>query len=185
MVRLALAISWHGDSAGMVIRLASENDLEQVIGNLRSANQKLLGEGIYQWDDTYPTRELLESDIHNKTMFVAFEHDRVIASVSVDTKEPAVYSSISWNPETSNPLMIHRLCVTPEKQGQGVGRKMLDFTEIYGAEQGHDCARVDVHTANVVALATYEHRGFKRLGEVFFPRRTMPFICMEKLLLSS
>jgi ribosomal protein S18 acetylase RimI-like enzyme len=82
-------------------------------------------------------------------------------------------------------LLIHRLCVVPEKQGQGVGRRMLEFIETYAREHSHDCIRVDVHAKNSAALATYENRGFKRLGEVFFPRRDVPFVCMEKIFVSS
>jgi ribosomal protein S18 acetylase RimI-like enzyme len=167
------------------IILAQAHHLEQVFHNLTASNKNLLTQGIYQWDDTYPSRALLEADIQSKTMFVLLENHQVIASVSVDTKQPAVYSEIFWNPVTSNPLMVHRLCVAPEKQGQGLGRRMLEFVETYAKEKSHDCIRVDVHTQNKAALATYENRNFKRLGEVFFPRRNVPFVCMEKVLMEA
>ncbi len=169
----------------MKIVLAEQNHLGPVLHNLKASNQKLLSQGIYQWDDAYPSKELLEADIRQQAMYVGFEENRVIASVSVDTQQPNAYSEISWKPSTVNPLMVHRLCVLPEKQGQGVGRKMLEFVEMYSIKQGHDCIRVDVHAKNVAALATYENRGFKRLGEVFFPRREVPFVCLEKILGSS
>ena len=169
----------------MQVVLATTSHLEQVLQNLKAANQKLLSQGVYQWDDTYPSRELLEADIEQQAMYVALEQNRITASVSVDTKQPNAYSDISWHPATLKPLMVHRLCVHPEKQGQGVGRRMLEFIETHAVEQGHDCIRVDVHAHNIAALATYGNRNFKRLGEVFFPRRDVPFICMEKILVSS
>jgi GNAT superfamily N-acetyltransferase len=118
----------------MNITLADINHLEQIFQNLQSSNQKLLSQGIYQWDETYPGKALLEADIHSKAMFVGLEEARVIASVSADTKQPNVYADISWHPATLRPLLIHRLCITPEKQGQGMGQKMLDFVEVYARE---------------------------------------------------
>jgi ribosomal protein S18 acetylase RimI-like enzyme len=135
-----------------------------------------------QSDELYPSKALLETDIQNHAMFVGQGADKVVASVSVDTQHPNAYNTIAWNSETSKPLLIHRLCVVPNKQRQGTGREMLDFIETYAQSQGYDCLRVDVHTGNTAALATYENRGFMRLGEVFFPRREIPFVCMERIL---
>ena len=99
----------------MQIVLAKLHHLESVLENLKAANQKLLRAGVYQWDELYPSQELLEKDIVNKSMFVGLEADEVIASVSVDTKQPNAYASIAWHPATLHPLLIHRLCVTPNK----------------------------------------------------------------------
>jgi ribosomal protein S18 acetylase RimI-like enzyme len=39
---------------------------------------------------------------------------------------------------------------------------------------------LDVYTGNERAVRLYERRGYTVAGQVFFPRRELPFYCMEK-----
>jgi len=58
----------------------------------------------------------------------------------------------------------------------------LLFAEKRAADNGYSSIRLDAYSGNAIALQLYERNGYRKRGEVFFPRRELPFICYEKLL---
>lgn len=64
-----------------------------------------------------------------------------------------------------NEAHILNLCVSPAYQGQGMGKKMLEFL-LDKAAQKHSCQIfLEVRKSNRIAQALYENNGFNRLGE--------------------
>ena len=58
----------------------------------------------------------------------------------------------------------------------------MDFAESFAMEHGFSCIRLDAYTGHPPALALYERRGYDRVGQVYFPRRELPFDCFEKTI---
>lgn len=58
---------------------------------------------------------------------------------------------------------ILNLCVTPEEQGQGIGRKMLEHV-IDQARNAVETIFLEVRPSNAVALALYKKLGFVEIG---------------------
>jgi len=57
---------------------------------------------------------------------------------------------------------------------------MMVFAESFAANHNFSCIRLDAYTGNPRALALYERLGYQQAGQVFFPRRELPFACFEK-----
>ncbi len=68
---------------------------------------------------------------------------------------------------------ILNLCVRPDLQGQGLGRKLLEY--LLGIARGHhaDTAFLEVRPSNRVALALYSTLGFNQVGvrRAYYPAR--------------
>jgi ribosomal protein S18 acetylase RimI-like enzyme len=79
-------------------------------------------------------------------------------------------------------MVIHRLMVSPDSQGQGLGRRMLRFAERHAYDAGFAAIRLDVYTGNPRARGLYARHGYQPVGLVRFPRRRLPFECFEKIL---
>jgi ribosomal protein S18 acetylase RimI-like enzyme len=90
------------------------------------------------------------------------------------------YAQLSW--QRSNPLVVHRLCVRPDRQGSGAARQLMDFAERFAAQHGYDSIRLDTYSGNPRAITLYERRGYRLAGYVRFRRRKLPFLCFELLL---
>ncbi len=60
---------------------------------------------------------------------------------------------------------------------------MMDFAENFARSHDFSCIRLDAYT-NPQALGLYERRGYRRVGQLYFPRRELPFACFEKVLWS-
>lgn len=79
-------------------------------------------------------------------------------------------------------MVIHRLALHPEWQGRGIGSMLMDHAEDHARQNGFSCIRLDTYTGTPRALAMYARRGYQQIGQVWFPRRELPFDCMELVL---
>lgn len=64
----------------------------------------------------------------------------------------------------ANEAHILNLCVSPDSQGQGLGKLMLHKLIQLAEERLSDSIFLEVRETNVVALTLYEQEGFNRIG---------------------
>lgn len=139
-------------------------------------------QGILQWDDIYPTRETVETDVRRGTLYV-LEDDggRCLASVALDENQSTEYASLAWTGREPA-LVVHRLCVDPEAQGRGHAHRLMEFAESFAARSGYASVRLDAYTGNERSVGLYRRRGYREVGQVHFPRRELPFWCFELIV---
>ncbi|OBR65873.1 hypothetical protein A7K91_18030 [Paenibacillus oryzae] len=58
----------------------------------------------------------------------------------------------------------------------------MKFVHNQCLERGYGSSRLDVYSGNELAFHFYKKLGYEIRGEVTFPRRPLPFYCMEKEL---
>jgi len=63
----------------MIYRLGKKEDLDEICRLIEKAIELMRNQGIHQWDELYPTREIFLDDISKNTLHVAVEDDRIIA----------------------------------------------------------------------------------------------------------
>ncbi|CAM3914722.1 GNAT family N-acetyltransferase [Cohnella lubricantis] len=167
----------------MNIVKADLNDLDSLMRLYQAAMNHLIHNGIDQWDEEYPDRETLREDLEAGCLFGIVGGDsRYIGAIVMNEEEDTDYSAIPWEDARGKVLYLHRLVVHPDRQGQGIGRTLLQFAEATAANNGYSSIRLDAYSANPIALNLYERYGYSRRGDVFFPKRERPFNCYEKLL---
>ncbi len=66
-------------------------------------------------------------------------------------------------------LMLENVAVDPSRQGEGIGRALLDFTEDRAREAGRDEVRLFTHVKMTENQAIYRGRGYRE-----FERRQGP-----------
>jgi ribosomal protein S18 acetylase RimI-like enzyme len=159
------------------IRAATPKDLEAAFAILKAALVHMECNGIYQWDDVYPSLSDLSKDIDSGTMYLACKDTVPQGFVSIDRNQPSEYATVSWHYH-DDAAVVHRLTVHPDAQGKGVGRHLMDFVESFASKQGCHCVRLDAFIDNPRAWRLYEKRGYRRAGTVTF--RKGPFYCYEK-----
>jgi len=59
---------------------------------------------------------------------------------------------------------ILNFCITPEQQGRGYGKKMLQFAYDVAQQHGARIMYLEVRPTNETALTLYESQGFKRIA---------------------
>lgn len=91
------------------------------------------------------------------------------------------YANGIWHTPGEPFRVVHRLCVDPACQGQGVGRQTMQHIEEMVWAAGIHVICLDVFSSNPKALALYENMGYCRVGHADW--RKGRFYLMEKGLL--
>ncbi|WP_353949071.1 GNAT family N-acetyltransferase [Sporolactobacillus sp. Y61] len=161
-----------------MIRKAHINEIQAIMSIIRHVVRDMQSRRIDQWDNTYPDKEVIMNDQAAGTLYV-YEDDSCLKGVIVlNEDQPEEYRVVDWTFRSGKQLVIHRLCVSPQYQGQGIATQLMGFAEEYGRRAGYDSIRLDTFTKNSFACHLYEKLGYKKTGRVQF--RKGNFYCFEK-----
>ncbi len=163
----------------MEFRLAELSDLDTVSTLFRLAVEKMIQERVFQWDEIYPDVQTLKNDILQKEMFVGVEENQIVSVYVLNTQSDPEYQSGVWQiPE--NYKIIHRLCIRPDFQNQGLAvQTMLHIEKTLKAEK-FAAVRLDAFVHNPAALHLYQKLSYQIVGCVTW--RKGSFYLMEKIL---
>jgi len=165
-----------------MIRKATPKDLPEIKRLTEACAKTLQAQNIFQWNKNYPSREKLAKDIQKKELYL-WEEDRKIVSIIVLTSNMSdVYKDIEWLSDNENNLYVHRLATHPDYWGKSYARKMMYFAEETAKKNNYSSIRLDTFSQNKRNQRFYEARNYKRIGDVYFPDKSVhPFHCYEKL----
>lgn len=167
----------------MKIRKAQPNDLASIKELTEFCAIKMQENGIFQWNENYPSLERLQKDIELEELFLLKENDRLQGIIVLTSHMDEEYIPIEWLTSNGNNLYIHRLATNPESWGSGHGRLLMDFAEDFARNNGYVSVRLDTFSQNVRNQRFYESRGYQRLGNIYFPKQSEhPFYCYELVL---
>jgi ribosomal protein S18 acetylase RimI-like enzyme len=164
------------------VSLAIWDDVDRIMSLIKDCIKDMESQGIYQWDQYYPTLEIIGDDLVTESMYVIKESNEIIGMIALNEEQPPEWGQINWSHQQGKILAVHRLAVNPKWQKQGIGGKLLDFAEKYAVDNDYASIRLDAYAANPRALELYEKHEYTRVGELHFPRRRLPFYCYEKTL---
>ena len=165
-----------------MIRLAKKSDLDRVLQITRLCAREMESRKVFQWNEHYPDRQSFVNDINNSELYVYCIKDMAVGCVSICALMDEVYHKVAWKTNGKNSVYVHRLAVDPKHQKQGVGGKLMDFTEHESKFNGIDSIRLDTFSKNTVNQNFYEKRGYVRLEDIYFPLQSEhPFHCYELL----
>lgn len=166
-----------------MIRKATISHLDRIKSLTESCAKAMQENGIFQWNEYYPSREKLRQDIEREELFVLEEEEKIYGIVVLTPEMDEEYLPIEWLTSGGNNLYVHRLATRPSVWGRGYGQKLMDFAENLAVEQNYQSVRLDTFSQNQRNQKFYERRGYKRLGNIYFPKQSEhPFYCYEKVL---
>ncbi|MGI6004618.1 MAG: GNAT family N-acetyltransferase, partial [Christensenellales bacterium] len=135
--------------------------------------------GIPQWDEVYPARPDIQSDIAAGEMFVLLCDGEIACAFTLNRDCDEQYHGAPWR--YGEPFyVLHRLCVDPRYQNRGIAARALACSERYARENGAGSMRLDAFSLNPHALRLYENNGYRYVGDVHF--RKGLFYLYEKAL---
>ena len=155
-------------------------NVNEVMCLIKEVIVEMEGLNIYQWDEVYPDYKTIYSDIDTETMFGIFKDAELAGIVVLNKEQSPEYSSIKWQLDDSSPLVMHRLCVRPKFQKQGIAKQLLIFSEEFAINNHYKSIRLDAFSNNHFALNLYDNNGYKKRGMVAF--RKGNFYCYEKIV---
>ncbi len=166
-----------------MIRKAKLVEIPQILELTKACGQHLIDQGIYQWNEHYPSEDAFKTDITREELYVLFEAGALIGTIALSTLMDPEYESVGWLTPNENNLYVHRLAITPAYQGKGFAQELMSFAESFARNAHFTSIRLDTFSQNKRNQTFYEQRGYTRLEEVFFPMQSdLPFYCYELIL---
>lgn len=166
-----------------MIRRAKISEIDDILRITRACAKFMAENGIYQWNEHYPSKEAFENDIQRNELYVKTVGDSIIGGIVLSNFMDGEYARIDWQAPTGKNMYIHRLFVRPDLQGKGHAQSMMDFAEKYALNNNFISIRLDTFSQNKRNQKFYETRGYKRLGDIFLPKQSEhPFHCYELML---
>ena len=166
-----------------MIRRAKLSEIEEIITITRACGANMASNGIFQWNDFYPSREAFVKDVARDELYVLCFESIVIGCMVISSEKDEEYDEIDWLTKDDHNYYIHRLAVDPAFQKKGHAKRLMDFAEALAQENNIESIRLDTFSQNQRNQKFYETRGYTRLGNIFFPKQSEhPFYCYEKVL---
>lgn len=163
-----------------MIQRAKLSQIEEILDITRSCAKKMIVDGIFQWNDTYPNSKVFKQDLERKELYVSISEKKIVGCVVISTQMDEEYKSVKWLTQTSEHYYIHRLAVHPDYQGKGIARSLMDYAENLGVQNNKASIRLDTFSQNHRNQKFYEARGYSRLENIYFPEQSeFPFYCYE------
>ncbi len=165
------------------IRVAKSEDINRITTIAKSCARHMIGQGILQWNEHYPSKAAFENDLSRSELFVIENQALVIGAIVISSLMDEEYKNVEWLTPNKNNRYIHRLCVDPVHQKNGYARALLDFAEDKSKDEGVTSIRLDTFSQNPRNLKFYKNRNYIQLEEIYFHRQSeYPFYCFELVL---
>lgn len=163
-----------------MIRKATYSDIDSILNITKLCAKHMISNGIFQWNEYYPNKNAFKNDIDRNELFVLEIDKTVIGSIVISTFMDDEYAPIKWLTPNKNNTYIHRLAINPNYQGKGYAQQLMDYAEKWTKENNFSSVRLDTFSQNPRNQKFYELRGYKRLGNIYFPKQSEhPFYCYE------
>jgi ribosomal protein S18 acetylase RimI-like enzyme len=163
----------------MRIRKANMEELDILHDIVRDATRHMDEQDIPQWDEIYPSKEILAKDVERQEMHVIETGGRVAGLIVINEDQSPEYAEVEWR-YSGRALVVHRLTIDPTYQRLSLATRLMDFAEETAAIGGYNCIRLDAFTRNPAAFTLYKNRGYRNAGVVRF--RKGEFYCYEKAI---
>lgn len=170
------------ESIQMEITKAIVSDASSIMELIKECVSNMKIKGIFQWNEHYPNLEIVNADIQAGCAYITKSDTSCIATITLNEEQSPEYQEINWLKDNSKALVVHRLAIHPSHQNQGLAKRLMFFAEELAVREGYTSIRLDAYSANPFALRLYKKLGYQNLGQIYFPHRELPFVCMEKAL---
>ncbi|MEO3408039.1 GNAT family N-acetyltransferase [Mucilaginibacter sp. CAU 1740] len=166
----------------MIIRLATVNDIPQIMALITDVVPVMIAAGNYQWNENYPNIAVFTEDIKLNQLWVA-EIDSQISGISaITTDQDDEYADAGLD-IAQTAIVTHRLAVNIHYQGLGIAAALLQQAETEAIKRDIKVLRVDTNTENQATQKLFPKLGYTLAGEISLKRKPgLRFLCYEKRL---
>ncbi len=153
----------------MPLRLAEISDLPAIMSIVEQCQHLLKSRGVDQWQDGYPSREVITSDITQQRGYLYIYNESIVAYVVLSFGREEAYDYLrggEWLTSAEEYLTIHRMAVAESARGQNLASKIFADSFEIARKRGCRTVRVDTHRDNRVMLRRFNELGFVYCGVV-------------------
>lgn len=143
---------------------ATTTHIDEIMSLYGAATAAMKQQGIHQWDDIYPDYQTIADDITKNQMFIGTINNKIAVCFALSGECDEQYKNGKWKFPDSKFCVIHRLCVSPEFQHQGIASQTMVYIKTLCKSVGYDSIRLDCFTLNPYSKRLYDKSGYKIVG---------------------
>lgn len=165
------------------IRKAIIKELSVIMGLIAEAQQFLKESRVDQWQNGYPSADIIRHDINQGNGYVVTNLGDIVAFATVIFSEEPTYRTIyngAWLTD-GDYAVIHRIAVSNQYKGKGVGRNLLQSVEQMAIERQLKSVRIDTHEDNLSMQRLIRKMDYCYCGEIFL-KDGQKRIAFEKII---
>ena len=166
----------------MIIRKTEICDLDSVMPIFDEARATIRALGIDQWQNGYPSREVIEQDVALlQSRVVEIEGGVCTARGTLGGELAATFALIfdgeptynkiydgEWlTGESESYIAIHRVAISVAKRGGGIAGAIINYAADAARSLGRKSLRIDTHRGNIVMRKMLEKQGFTYCGVIY------------------
>lgn len=149
--------------------VATPKDLHDIIAFYDDVIERTPDIAIHaQWSKgKHPTVEGLKAYIDEGSIYLYREGNTIIGAMAMTMYQGEDYQGVEWSKQIADDkvAVIHILGVSPDKQGEGIGSKMIREAIDLAHSRDMQTIRLDTLASNTPAQRIYEHLGFECRGQ--------------------
>lgn len=153
-----LAYNWRGKLDIRRTGLADVNAVRELLVNAARWIEQT--KGIVQWREERFTQAYVSDVIEQHELFVAYMDGVPVGCLSVHWKDEEIWGE-QFHEDAG---YVHRLAVSRDYPGRGIGARLLNWAEGYAKEQGKSWLRLDCMAGNAALNQYYTREGFTLCG---------------------
>ena len=166
-----------------MIRRAKIQEIPEIMELSRACASHMIEQGIYQWNEHYPSAAAFENDIDRNELYVLELNGELVGTITITPHMDDEYKSVQWLNKEGNEIYIHRLAVHPHHQGKGCAQQLMSYAEDLARNEKYNSVRLDTFSKNFRNQRFYTKRGYVKLEDIYFPKQSeYPFHCYELVL---
>ncbi len=153
----------------MLLTKALQSDHAALCTLYEAVTNDMRDHGNNQWKwGQYPTPALIQEDLDHDSLYVVREGEDILCAVCVIDEDDREHDGVSWL-FGGKVGMFHRLAISPQAQGKGLGRRVMGEVIDLLRQMGCDALRCDTFCDNAKALKLYRSLGMRDAGDVYYP----------------
>lgn len=148
----------------MQVRLASINDLENLMLIYESARSRMVSEGnLTQWDNYNDFKDEIIAYINKEYLYVVTENDEVVGHFAYFYNEEVAYNIIDGKWLNNNKYVtIHK--IASKYNTKGIGSFIIDYVINEIIKNSIHDIRIDTHKNNISMQKFLAKHGFIKCG---------------------
>ena len=149
-------------------RLATENDIEDIMLIMRQARNYLKKHRVDQWQGDYPTQEVFAEAVAEGECYAVTYGERLAGFFCLTDKPESDYDNLTdgkWHGEGKY-CKLHRMAVEAQFRSTGISDMMIGFAEETAKSRGAEYMRTHTHRKNKAVQKLLKRKGYAYRGNV-------------------
>ena len=156
----------------MIIRKTTVSDMGGVMPIFEEARRTIAALGIDQWQNGYPSDEVILADIGLGQSYVCQIDSKICGSFAVIKDGEPTYDKIyegHWltGDGSRDYIAIHRVAISVASRGSGLSGEIISYAADFAEKIGRKSLRIDTHRGNAVMRRMLEKNGFIYCGIIY------------------